>query len=96
MDILREPYSSPRMVQLSSHTKVQFFVVTESAVLSEYPSFQDALFFVFATYYIFHLQYPSQVKNVLYFFQDFIVQHPDSYDRSGTYLATTSDIKRNL
>ena len=41
-------------------------------------------------------KYPSQVKGIFYFLQDFIVCHPDSHDRSGTYLATTSDIKHNL
>ena len=48
----------------------------------------------FASYYVFNLEYPKPIKNILYFFQDFIVKHPDSYDRNGTYLAITSDIKR--
>lgn len=94
--ILRETYPSPRMVLVSSSAKVQYFVTAEGEVLGEHPSFQDTLFFVFASYYVYHLKYPSQVKNIFYFMQDFIVHHPDSYDRSGTYLATTSDIKRNL
>jgi hypothetical protein len=94
--ILRETYPAPRMVLISSMTQVQYFVTAENDVLGEYPSLQDMLFFVFASYYVYHLKYPSQVKNIFYFLQDFIVRHPDSHDRSGTYLATTSDIKRNL
>lgn len=94
--ILGENYPAPRMVLVSSMTKIQYFVTAEREVLGEYPSFQDTLFFVFASYYVYHLQYPTQVKNIFYFIQDFIVRHPDSYDRKGTYLATTSDIKRNL
>ena len=95
-EILRQKYSAPRVVLITSPSKVQFFVIAENEIIGEYPCFQDALFFCFAAYYVFHLQYPAQVKNMFYFFQDFIVRHPDSHDRNGTYLATTSDIKRNL
>lgn len=85
--ILREPYPAPRMVLLSSMAKVQYFITAEGEVLGEYPSFQDTLFFCVSL---------KVSKNIFYLIQDFIVRHPDSYDRSGTYLATTSDIKRNL
>ena len=94
--ILRETYPAPRMVLVSSTANVQYIITAEGVVLGEYPSFQDTLFFMFASYYVYHLKYPSQVKNIFYFIQDFIVRHPDSYDRSGTYLATTTDIKRNI
>ena len=95
-EILREKYSAPRAVMISSPSKYQFFVIAENEILGEYPCFQDALFFGFAAYYVFHVEYPSQAKNILYFFQDFVVRYPDSHNRSGTYLATTSDIKRNM
>ncbi len=52
-------------------------------------------YFLFASYYVYHLQYPSQVKNIVYFMQDFMVRHPNSYDHSGTYLATSSDVECN-
>ena len=94
-EILCEKYSAPRVVLISSPSKMQFFVVAEKQVLGEYPCLQDALFFCFAAYYVFHVEYPSQVKNI-FFFQDFVVRHPDSHIRSGTYLATTSDIKRRM
>ena len=60
--ILRELYPSPRMISLSSLARVQYFVTAENEVVGEYPSFQDMLFFLFASYYIFHLKYPSPVK----------------------------------
>lgn len=94
--ILSSDYPSPRMVVVTSMARTQFFVTAEGDVLGEYPTFQDMLFFMFAAYYVYHLKYPSQVKNILYFMQDFVVRHPDSFDRSGTYLATTSDIKHNI
>ena len=60
--ILHETYPAPRMVLISSMTKVQYFVTGENDVLGEYPSLQDTLFFMFASYYVYHLKYPSQVK----------------------------------
>ena len=47
--ILGENYPVPRMVLVSSMTKIQYFVTAEREVLGEYPSFQDTLFFVFAS-----------------------------------------------
>ena len=68
-EILREKYSAPRAVMISSPSKNQFFVIAENEILGEYPCFQDALFFCFAAYYVFHVEYPSQAKNILYFFK---------------------------
>ena len=96
LDGILRKNAAPRVVLISSPSKLQYFVVAEKQVLGEYPCLQDALFFCFAAYYVYHLEYPAQVKNMFYFFQDFVVRHPDSHDRSGTYLATTSDIKRNI
>ena len=92
-EVLCKNYPAPRMIMMSSPSKNQFFVTAEKEVLGEYPCFQ---FFCFAAYYVFHVEYPSQVKNILYFLQDFVVRHPDSLNRNGTYLATTSDIKRHM
>ena len=60
------------------------------------PILPHAIFFMFAAYYIFHLEYPTQRKTILWFFQDYIFSYPDSIGRTATYLAVTSDIKRNL
>ena len=93
-DALKADRPSPRVVVFSSATKKQFFVLIEKEVLCEVPCLSTALFVAFAAYYVFNLEYPKPVKNILYFFQDFIVKHPDSRDRNGTYLAITSDINR--
>ena len=96
-EVLCKNYPAPRMIMMSSPYKNQFFVTAENEILGEYPCFQDALAFCFAAYYVFHVEYPSQVKTlILYFLQDFVVRHPDSLNRNGTYLATTSDIKRHM
>ena len=61
--------------------KAVFFNFVEKAVLCEceVPCLSTALFVAFASYYAFSLEYPKPVKNILYFFQDFIVKHPDSH-----------------
>ena len=74
-EILCEKYSAPRVVLISSPSKIQFFVVVEKQVLGEYPCLQDALF-CFAAYYVFHVEYPSQVKNIFYFFPRFCCETP--------------------
>ena len=61
--ILREAYPAPRMVLVSSTAEVQYFITAEGEVLGEYPSFQDTLFFMFASYYVYHLKYPSHISN---------------------------------
>ena len=45
-EILREVYAAPRVVLITSPSKLQFFVVAEKQVLGEYPCLQDALFFL--------------------------------------------------
>ena len=89
-------YSQPRIAAFLSEERRQYFVVTELRVLCEVPTLQDALFYAFGSYYIFNLAYPKEIEKVLYFFQDYIIQHPDSTGRASTYLAIASDIKTNL
>ena len=93
-EALKAELPSPRVAVFSSATKKQFFILVEKAILCEVPCLSTALFVAFASYYVFNLEYPKPVKNILYFFQDFIVKHPDSYDRNSPYLAITSDVKR--
>ncbi len=70
-----------------SDETIQYFVLIEQKVLCQVPSFQHALFITFSCFYIFHLEYPKQIKNVLFFFQGYIVAYLDSLKRPGTYLA---------
>lgn len=48
------------------------------------------------SYYVFNLAYPKECEKLLYFLQDFVVQHSDSVGRTSSYLAVASDIKRNI
>ena len=74
----------------------EYFIICESRVVCKVLSMQNALFTMFSTYYTFNLDYPSLAKNIFFFFQDYILGCPDSNKKSGAYLATVSDIKRNL
>ena len=77
-----------------SETQQQYFVLIEQLVLCQVPSIQDALYTTFASFYVFHLGYPTIVESVNFFLQDFVLGYPDSYCRKGPYLAIASDIKK--
>ena len=74
----------------------QYFIIVEQFVVCEVSSFVQALFLMFSCYYVFNLEYPKHVRNVMLFFQDYIFCHPDSESRPANYMAISSDIKRNL
>ena len=74
----------------------QYFIFIEGNVLCKVSKFPDALFLMFSAFYIFYLEYPTPVKNVMFFLQDYIYMYPDSSNRNATYLSVASDIKRNL
>ena len=88
--------NSPRIIVLCGEQQVQYFVVVEREVLCEAPSVQTALFLMFASYYIFNLEYPKKAAGIFFFLQDYIIAYPDSFKRPSTYLAVVSDIKNNL
>ena len=85
---------SPRVAAFVGEESVQYFILVEGQVLCQIPSFQSALFLVFACYYVFHLDYPKIVRNVFFFFQDYVLAFPDSQKRPFVYLATAADIKK--
>ena len=87
--------NQPQIAAIVGEGSTQYFVICESKVLCEVPTLQAALFTAFSAY-CFNLEYPASAKNIFCFFQDYILGHPDSNKKSGTYLATVSDIKRNL
>ena len=92
----RQELPTPQITAFMDESNAQYFIFVEGNILCKTTRFTDSLFLMFASYYIFNLKYPSQVKNVLYFFQDYIFGYPDSCGRNATYLATVSDIKSNL
>ena len=90
----KEDYTAPRIAAFVEEEHTQYYVIVEGNVLCEVPSLQLALFVMFSAYYIFHLEYPKVIKNVLYFLQDYVLAFPDSSSRPSVYLATASDIKK--
>ena len=95
-DVCKQPplRTAPRIAAFMGEENIQYFVLIEHRVLCQVPSLQHALYIMFSAFYVFHLEYPKQTKNVMFFFQDYIVAHPDSMKRPGTYLAVVSDIKK--
>ena len=87
--------TQPRISAFIGEETVQYFVLCEHQVLCKVSTLQVALFTTFAAYYCFNLEYPSLAENVFSYLQDYI-GHPDSNKKPGAYLATVSDIKRNL
>ena len=88
--------TQPRIVTLLGEEATQYFVTCECQVLCKVQTINFALFICFASYYCFNLVYPPPAKNLFNFFQDYILNHPDSCKKSASYLAIVSDIKRCL
>ena len=86
--------NSPRIAAFLGDETRQYFIIVEQTVLCQVPSFQFALFLFFSAYYVFHLEYPKSIKNIMFFLQDYVLAFPDSLNRPGTYLATASDINK--
>ncbi|XP_065905225.1 uncharacterized protein [Dysidea avara] len=90
-------YAAPRIGgYLGVGPDDQFFVFVENMTLCQCSTLPDAIFLTFSAYYSFYLEYSTQTKSFMWFLQDYIFSYPDSTDRSASYLAVTSDIKRNL
>ena len=60
------PRNSPRFVAFVGERQTHY-VLVEQKILCQVPSFQDALFVTFSSYYVFHLGYPSAIENVYFF-----------------------------
>ena len=70
----------------------EYVIFCEKRVFCKVPSLKEAIFIAFATYYCFNLEYPKQIKGVLTFLQDYVLQSPDSSKRSAVYLSISTDI----
>lgn len=90
------PYrNAPRIAAfMSGDEEFQYILIVEQRVICKTAAFSNALFIMFSLYYIFHLEYPKSVKNVMFFLQDYVLGYPDSLKRPGVYLAKASDIKK--
>ena len=87
--------NAPRIASFMGEESIQYFVLMEQGTLCQVPSFQFALFVMFAVYYVFHLEYPRPVVNILYFLQDFVLSFHDSTKRPGPYLSVAADIRKH-
>ena len=86
----------PRVAAMVADDQVQYFIFVEKTVLFEVSSLPLALFLMFSCYYTYHVEYPPKALGLLYFFQDYILGHPDSLKRPSTYLAVMSDLSNHL
>jgi hypothetical protein len=94
---LAPPRNSPRIIKIPDTDGVaSYHIICEQTELCHCYSFPEALFLCFATYYLFNLDYPKQVVNVLMFLQDYILNYPDSNPRPAKYIAVTTDINSNV
>ena len=87
-------HNAPQIAAFVGDETVQYFVIIEQRVLCQVATFQHALFIAFSAFYVFHLEYPKAIRNVMFFLQDYVLQFPDSMRRPATYLAAASDIKK--
>ena len=72
----------PRIAAFVGENSCDSFVVCEQQVMCKVPNLKTALFIAFASYSCFNLEYPTLAKNVFFFFQDYILGHPDSRKKS--------------
>ena len=95
-DACKKVFQHPCIAAFTGGGDVEYFIICEQSVASKISGFQNALFTLFSTYYVYHLAYPPQASNVFYFLQDYILARPDCGKRSGSYQAVVSDIKQNI
>ena len=86
----------PRIAAFTGEGTTEYLVLCELFVLCKVSSLHAALFTTFAAYYCFNLEYPQPARQMYCFFQDYILERPDSNKKSASYLAVVSDIKRNM
>lgn len=67
-----------RFVDASGDIPTSHFIAIEQDLLFECRSFKSALFLLLASHYVFNIEYCPKVKDVLYSFQDKVLQIPDS------------------
>ena len=69
------------------HQRLKFSILLQQKVLGEYPSFLDTFL---CLHHIMCITYNTQLSYKILLYVTL------TYDHKGTYLATISDIKRNL
>ena len=95
------PRTAPRIVCFRGEADAaDYFIIVEKKPLCKVSHFPQALSIWFASYYVFHLIYPKQTKEIALFFQEFVFGLPEQSSSRGThsatYLTVTSDINKFL
>ena len=100
-DILKEnTFSEPRLVLFNNERKEsglsQCFVVAEKTLIFEVKEVNigQALCSLIATYYVFHVKYPTSVPAycLLMFIQEHLLELPDSSKKHARYSAFVNSI----
>ena len=86
----------PSVVAILSEISTEYFILCENVCLCKVSRLSYAIFVMFSCYYCFNLDYSITAKNSFLFFQDYILGHPDPTKKTGTYIATVSDINSYL
>ena len=88
--------NTPRIAAFKGPENKQFFVFVEQSVLCEGPDISSTLYFWFASFYVFNLEYDKNAKHLSLFFQDVILGLPDTNKRGASYIAVISDLKARI
>ena len=88
--------TAPRFVSFDGgEASSQYFLFVESIIITELPTFSEALILWFIAHYVLNLEYEKKIKEVALFFQEFIFDLPATAadkKKSATYLSVTTDI----
>lgn len=93
---LRSKIISPCFVFFGRDGSGQFIVYIEGSALVSCNSFSQALSLWFSSFYTWNLEYPKEVVEVCHFFQELVFNLPLGKKKSGTYLSTTTDIRKYI
>lgn len=88
--------NTPRIAAFKGTETRQYFIFVEQSVLCEAPDIQSALYFWFAAFYVFNLEYDKNAKHLSLFFQDIILGLPDTNKRGASYVTVVSDLNARI
>lgn len=71
-----------------------YFIYVEQEVLCSTSSFSKAVYYWFAAFYIFNLEYEENTNAVPTFVQEYVFGIPFVGKKTSTYLSVSTDIQR--
>lgn len=75
-------------------SQLSYFIFIEHVIVTQrLTSFSSALFVLFATFFIYNLEYTKEVADVASFIQELIFLLPCKRRKTTTYLTATTGIK---